>query len=212
MRARLPIPFLLVALLAVPLAASAQGTSRAKGDGRAAHPKVDATQACEACHADATPVPVREWKSGTHGINLVKCFVCHGSTGADFERKPAVDRCTGCHAEQVASMRGPAMKGKDCFTCHAAHSLDPHATTHAASTAAALGADRLAPMETIEGVIPPPTPPAQTGAAGPSPAGAAPQQPTPAAQQPATAAPSAPAGPGAAKDVTESKRHPPTDR
>jgi hypothetical protein len=209
MRARLPIP-LLVVLLAAPLAASAQGTSRAKGDGRAAHPKVDATQACEECHAEATPLPVREWKSGTHGINLVKCFVCHGSTGADFKRKPAADRCTGCHAEQVASMSGPAMKGKDCFTCHAAHSLNPHATAPAASAAAMLGADRLAPMETIEGRIPPPPPPAPTGAAGTSP-GAAPQATT-APQAPATAAPAPPAGPGAAKDVTESKRHPPTDR
>lgn len=144
MRARL-WSSLLVAALAVPLAASAQGGSRGKG-GRAAHPAVDSAASCEECHAGATPAAYREWKDGAHGIALVKCFVCHGSTGADFKRKPAADRCAGCHAEQVASMRAPAMKGKDCFTCHSPHPLDPHVTSPATSTAASLGADKLTPM------------------------------------------------------------------
>jgi hypothetical protein len=192
MRARSPLPFLAVVLLAIPLTASAQGTSRGKGGGRSAHPAVSGAEACEQCHADATPGPFREWRDGAHGLNLVKCFVCHGSTGADFRLKPVAGRCTGCHAEQVASMRGPTMKGKDCFTCHSPHALDPHATTSGSSAAAALGADRLQPMVTVEGRIPPPAPAVQPVSA------------------PSSAA--APTGPGTDKDATQSKPHPPTDR
>jgi hypothetical protein len=205
MRARFLAPIVAaLALLAVPPAASAQGTSRGKGGGRAAHPKVGAVETCEACHAEATPAAFRDWSESAHGINLVKCFVCHGSVGADFTRRPVADRCIGCHADQVASMRAPAMKGKDCFSCHTAHALNPHATTRAASTAAALGADRLAPMVTVEGRIPPPAP-----AAAPPPAAAA---PAPAAQQPGATSSPATAGPGAEKDVKEAQPHPPTDR
>ena len=208
MRARFPLPLLAVVLLAVPAAAAAQGTSRGKGGGRAAHPKVSGVASCEECHAEATPGPFREWKEGTHGINLVKCLVCHGSTGADFTRKPVANRCLGCHADQVASMSGAPMKGKDCFTCHTAHSLNPHATTAKMSAAAALGADRLEPMVTVEGRIPPPAAApaaAQPGAAPPPSSGAAPS-----AAPPSGAAPPQPADAG--KDVTQSKPHPPTDR
>jgi hypothetical protein len=215
MCARLRFPVLVVALLAVPLAASAQGTPRGKGGGRAAHPKVNAAEACEECHSQATPAAFREWQQGTHGINLVKCFVCHGSTGADFKRKPVADRCIGCHADQVASMSGAAMKGKDCFSCHTAHALNPHAMGPATTAAAVLGADKLAPMVTVEGKMPPPAPPAAAGAAQPGSAapaaqpGAAPAAPGSASPQPGAPAP---AGPGAEKDVKHSQPHPPTDR
>lgn len=180
MRIRLHLFVIVAALAAPPIAASAQST-RGKGGARAAaHPSVDAAQACEDCHANATPAVFREWRDGTHGIHLVKCFVCHGSTGADFRRKPSADRCEGCHADQVASMRGPAMKGKDCFSCHAPHALDPHATTPDRSTAAELGADRLAPMVSVEGRIPPPAPAAvqQQAPAAPAPKEATPNPTT----------------------------------
>jgi hypothetical protein len=192
------MPLLVVALLAAPLAADAQGTARGKGGGRS-HPPVGNDASCEECHAEATPRPFAEWRNGTHGINLVKCFVCHGSTGADFRRKPAADRCIGCHADQVASMRSAAMKGKDCFTCHSPHALDPHAIT-ATTTAAQLGADQLAPMETVEGRIPPPSP---------APAAAPPAPAAPAAAPPAG---SPPASASAEKAVKTSQPNPPTDR
>jgi hypothetical protein len=212
MRARLSILFL-VALFAAPLAADAQGTARGKGGARS-HPPVGDAASCEECHAQATPRPFAEWRNGTHGINLVKCFVCHGSTGADFRRKPATDRCVGCHADQVASMRSAAMKGKDCFTCHSPHALDPHAAT-ATTAAALLGADQLAPMTTVEGRIPPPSaaPAAAAAPAAPQPLPAA---PAPGAAPPAAAAAppagSPPASPPTEKDVKTSQPHPPTDR
>ena len=114
--------------------------------------------------AGATPAVFQQWRQGAHGLNLVKCFVCHGSTGSDFRLRPVADRCVGCHADQVSTMREPSMKGKDCFTCHAAHALNPHVTSPQTTAAAAIGADGLAPMITVEGRIPPAPPPAAPGA------------------------------------------------
>jgi hypothetical protein len=181
------------------------------------HPRVDAAQACEECHAEATPAVFQQWRQSTHGLNLVKCFVCHGSTGSDFRRRPVADRCVGCHADQVSTMREASMKGKDCFTCHAPHALNPHVTSPQASAAAAVGADRLAPMVTVEGRIPPPPPAAAPPAAATPAAATQPgiAQPVPPAAAPPSAgagAGAAPAAPGADKDLTTSKPHPPTDR
>jgi hypothetical protein len=103
----------------------------------AGHPEVgpnDAPDACETCHANATPAAVRAWEGSTHGLLLVKCVACHGSAGADFAKAPGPSRCQGCHAEQVASV-APAKgkKGSACFSCHVPHTLlaegrpNPHA-------------------------------------------------------------------------------------
>ena len=95
-----------------------------------AHPDVGtdfAPDACINCHTDETPDIVKQWESGQHGLVLVKCFVCHGSTGKDFAERPKAARCQGCHAAEVASV-APAKKGAkakpaDCFSCHAPHAL-----------------------------------------------------------------------------------------
>ena len=106
---------------------------------QAGHPPVGenpAPDACETCHAEATPAALAAWERGAHGLNLVKCFVCHGSTGKDFARAPAPRRCQGCHAEQVASAapaKGKRASARGCFECHAPHALsaeckpNPHA-------------------------------------------------------------------------------------
>lgn len=104
----------LAALLLAPAATSAGG-----------HPDVGTPtdpDACLSCHAEATPEVVREWEGGSHGLVLVKCFVCHGSTGKDFAREPALERCRGCHAEEVASVSRKG-KAQRCFACHAPHAL-----------------------------------------------------------------------------------------
>jgi hypothetical protein len=109
--------------LVVLLAAAPSGAPRP-------HPKVpagDPSDACVACHAQRSPVVVREWESGPHGVLLVKCFVCHGSTGGDFARRPDPGRCGGCHPAQAAAVvpvkRGPAPAAQDCFSCHSPHTL-----------------------------------------------------------------------------------------
>lgn len=95
------------------------------------HPEIDEDDAlleCQVCHADVTPEIVDEWFAGSHGKFNVKCFVCHGTVGANFTRKPAAERCVGCHADRVASMQAMTAGPQDCFACHTNHLLDPHAT------------------------------------------------------------------------------------
>jgi len=85
-----------------------------------AHPAVDPAVECATCHADATPAVVAEWTRGPHGLALVKCFVCHGSTGADFAARPTTTRCAGCHAAEALTA---AARNQNCFACHAPHAL-----------------------------------------------------------------------------------------
>ncbi|ACG72194.1 conserved hypothetical protein [Anaeromyxobacter sp. K] len=116
---------LLASLLAPALAAAAPGVpARAKAPPR--HPDVTAqlpVQDCAECHATRSPAVVRAWEGSPHGLALVKCVVCHGSTGKDFTRTVAEARCAGCHPAQAAS-QVPARAGPGgCFTCHEPHAL-----------------------------------------------------------------------------------------
>ena len=114
------------ALAPLLLAAAAPALAAPKA-GRA-HPDVAGEQDCAACHRDATPAAFTAWDASPHGVALVKCFVCHGSTGKDFRARPAAAAatCGACHAAQVESVARRAVK--DCFACHAPHALsaDPH--------------------------------------------------------------------------------------
>lgn len=117
------MPITLVPLALLLAAAPAAGTART-------HPDVApqaSDDACQSCHAEATPEIVRAWESGPHGLFLVKCFVCHGSTAGGFTRRPEPRRCEGCHAPQVASatrkVGARAPEATDCFSCHEPHGL-----------------------------------------------------------------------------------------
>jgi hypothetical protein len=113
-----PIVVVILALLSVPSAAAVRA--------RARHPDVAAArgvQDCDDCHRRSTPAVVAEWEASPHGVALVKCLVCHRSTGQDFTRAPAPDRCLACHAAEVASVtRGPG-RPASCFACHSPHAL-----------------------------------------------------------------------------------------
>jgi hypothetical protein len=127
-RLALVIPLLLVA------AAPARKPPPGHPDGR--NPAPDA---CETCHAEATPEVLKAWEGSAHGLVLVKCFVCHGSTGKDFARAPGAGRCEGCHPAESASIvpakgtKGAKAPAPGCFGCHDAHALtaegkpNPHA-------------------------------------------------------------------------------------
>jgi hypothetical protein len=109
---------LLVALVPLLLAAAPK---------KVGHPDAGpnpAADACETCHTDATPGAVKAWEGSPHGLALVKCFACHGSTGADFARTPAPRRCEGCHPAEYASVAAAnGAKAAGCFACHAPHAL-----------------------------------------------------------------------------------------
>jgi hypothetical protein len=110
-------------------AAKAAAKPGARPGARAVHPDTGGDSDCAGCHAQATPAAYQAWFDGKHGLNLVRCQVCHGSTGADFARRAAAERCRGCHGAQVDSLARAGMPAvKDCFACHAPHSLaaNPH--------------------------------------------------------------------------------------
>lgn len=109
----------LALLLALPALA---GPAR----GRAGHPDVRGEQECATCHRTGTPDAFKAWEDSRHGLSLVKCVACHGSTGNDFRARPDASGCRACHAAQVEGLAGRPVK--DCFACHAPHSLsaNPH--------------------------------------------------------------------------------------
>jgi hypothetical protein len=111
------------------VAAAALACAGASGERTAAapsaHPEVDTgIETCASCHAQATPEVARAHSQGRHGLALVECVVCHGSTGADFRARPGVASCGSCHPSEAASVAraGPA---QTCFSCHPPHSLAP---------------------------------------------------------------------------------------
>ena len=114
-----------LAVLAAAGCAGKRGTPGPAEGARPAHPSVDAAADCATCHEQATPAVVADWKQGPHGLALVKCFVCHGSSGADFAARPAGARCDGCHPGESSSV---AATGAACSSCHAPHTLAARAS------------------------------------------------------------------------------------
>jgi hypothetical protein len=130
----------LVLLSGALIVASCAGPRRSERAGAAGkgHPQVDTgLSTCAGCHAQATPTVAAEWRGGRHGMALVECLVCHGSTGADFKARPEAADCRGCHPAQVASLEG-GKAAHSCFGCHPAHSLRApgQVSPHQASPAA----------------------------------------------------------------------------
>ena len=106
--------------------AKAPRKAAARASARIVHPDVGGEQECAACHETGTPEVFQAWHGSRHGMSLVKCVVCHGSTGKDFARRAPAERCRGCHGDQVDSLARTGVK--DCFACHAPHTLaaNPH--------------------------------------------------------------------------------------
>jgi hypothetical protein len=93
----------------------------------AAHPDIGQENGdCLSCHRDMNAEIVADWESSKHGSRMVPCATCHGSVGPSFVRKPGAAKCVACHSEQVSTLRTSLMKGKDCWSCHAPHRLNPH--------------------------------------------------------------------------------------
>ncbi|MEZ0343576.1 MAG: hypothetical protein ABWJ99_02045 [Caldimicrobium sp.] len=89
------------------------------------HPKIgedmitEDPQVCVACHE----TQAREWEKGLHGINQVRCFICHGDLEKRFERISKPSECVMCHADKVEDIKR-SKKYKTCFECHNGHTLD----------------------------------------------------------------------------------------
>ncbi|MFN4132578.1 MAG: hypothetical protein ACK4GE_05830 [Caldimicrobium sp.] len=89
------------------------------------HPKLDPQlitedpMVCGQCHSDQ----VRAWEKGLHGLNQVRCFICHGDLEKRFERIANPSNCVMCHADKVEDLT-KAKEYKTCFACHHGHTLE----------------------------------------------------------------------------------------
>ncbi len=89
------------------------------------HPPIEAEMitedplVCLSCHQKQA----KEWEGSIHGINQVRCFICHGDLEKRFEPKPSPLNCVACHAEKVDDLK--KAKIKTCFQCHNGHTLEP---------------------------------------------------------------------------------------
>jgi hypothetical protein len=119
-----PLAVAALLLAAAPPSRAAAPPSRGASARTKAHVDTRGEQDCAACHRTETPAAFADWERSPHGVALVKCVVCHGSTGRDFRPKPAATGCGSCHAAQAESVARRAVA--DCFACHAPHTLSAH--------------------------------------------------------------------------------------
>lgn len=87
--------------------------------------------ACVDCHKKVTPKIAEDWKSGKHGVMLVKCFVCHGQPDEEgsvpFAVDPDVDAiCRKCHDPAINKMQVKYGLEAECNSCHPYHHNSLH--------------------------------------------------------------------------------------
>ena len=115
----------IVVLLAISLFASGVAFAAAgkKAPAKAApgHPPLSAQEMlidCADCHKEKTPDIQKEWYDSKHGLDMVKCYQCHGGF-KNFTVTPSRDTCAACHAAQLAK----CPQDKACWQCHAPHTF-----------------------------------------------------------------------------------------
>ncbi len=81
-------------------------------------------QNCMDCHQKETPLVYNQWLGSRHGINSVKCGICHGDVN-NYRARPDKAICIGCHSTQVQTM--PAqLPVTNCSYCHKSHWFTIH--------------------------------------------------------------------------------------
>lgn len=81
-------------------------------------------QNCRDCHKKETPEAYKQWLGSKHGINNVKCGVCHGDA-TNYRAYPDRNVCIGCHSYQVKNMPPNALV-TNCSYCHKSHWFTIH--------------------------------------------------------------------------------------
>jgi nitrate reductase cytochrome c-type subunit len=81
-------------------------------------------QNCRDCHKKETPDGYNQWLGSKHGINNVKCGVCHGDV-KNYRARPDKRVCIGCHSEQVKRMPAQSLV-TNCSFCHKGHWFTVH--------------------------------------------------------------------------------------
>ena len=81
-------------------------------------------QNCMNCHKKETPLVNEQWINSKHGINNVKCGLCHGDVN-NYRARPDKEVCIGCHSQQVNNMPANALV-TNCAFCHKGHWFTVH--------------------------------------------------------------------------------------
>lgn len=100
--------------------------------------KADQQIDCYGCHQKVSPKSAQNWYESKHGMDLVKCALCHGSPdnkGAiPFSAKPSPDIvCVRCHDPAMKTMRDKFGVRADCYGCHPFHQNSLHHATYGKS-------------------------------------------------------------------------------
>jgi len=124
MRRFLKYLILFVGLILFVISTSALEAKVAKKSKVKKHPPVEAEMitedplVCLSCHQSQA----KEWEGSAHGLNQVRCFICHGDLEKRFEPKPSPSNCVMCHVEKLEDLK--KAKLKTCFQCHNGHTLE----------------------------------------------------------------------------------------
>ncbi|MEJ2157108.1 MAG: hypothetical protein P8X96_17375 [Desulfobacteraceae bacterium] len=91
----------------------------------------EASSDCYTCHQKTSPKTAQDWLESKHGVNLVKCFVCHGQPdgkgSVPWAVKPDVDKtCRKCHDPSIRKMQKKYGADRDCSECHPFHNNSLH--------------------------------------------------------------------------------------
>jgi len=91
----------------------------------------DSAADCYECHKKATPKIAEDWYQSKHGVQLMKCFVCHGQPDGKGSVPWAVVPspkavCQKCHDPAMQRMRKKYGIEPDCYACHPFHQNSLH--------------------------------------------------------------------------------------
>ena len=86
---------------------------------------------CYACHQLVTPRVAQNWYESKHGVQLMKCFVCHGQPdgkgSVPFAVVPDAETvCRKCHAPAMERMVKKFGIEPNCYGCHLFHQNSLH--------------------------------------------------------------------------------------
>jgi hypothetical protein len=86
---------------------------------------------CYECHKKATPKVAQDWYESKHGVQLVKCFMCHGQPDGKgalpYAANPDPDvTCQRCHDPSIQRMTAKFGLSKSCGECHPFHQNSIH--------------------------------------------------------------------------------------
>lgn len=96
----------------------------APGERPDAHRVQFGKQNCQDCHQRETPNMYKQWLGSKHGLNIVKCGICHGDAN-NYRARPDKNVCIGCHSQQVNNMPPDALV-TNCSFCHKSHWFTVH--------------------------------------------------------------------------------------